>query len=67
MQRPIDLAERVAVARVNGYIQLRNRRQCRQLVGVLRVADEEARDALRVEQGEELVDVRVEDRFADEA
>lgn len=49
MQRPVDLAERVAVARVDGNIELRNGRQCCQLVGVLRVADEEARDALRVQ------------------
>ena len=65
MQRAIYFSQRLAIASVNADVELRDVAERGELCGMLRITDEESTDPLAVQQRQELVDVRVEDRLTD--
>ena len=67
VERAVDSTERLGVASVDGDVELGYGVEGGELVGMLGVADQEAGDMFFVEEGEEFIDVGVEDGFADEA
>eukprot|EP00754_Rhynchopus_humris_P018169 Rhum_TRINITY_DN14594_c22_g1::Rhum_TRINITY_DN14594_c22_g1_i1::g.101554::m.101554 len=62
----VDLLHRVLRRGVDGDVQLRHRLQLLDLLGELRVRDHERRDLTVVQAVHELVDLRVDDRLANQ-